>query len=257
MSMLEKLNKIGITHKDIHLSNFSLQRRLAPKLRNAAIKNLTDGTGIVATSFKDTYQIIANVENSEYIGRDANYKTFLKKQSRQGIVGTYIEAESLGELLHINIFVTRLLKDEPEVKWCLHNTFDEKAPCIHLYCADDRHWFSTKNHPEQTLGEKNNCLYNAIAQELQKIVIKEEAEEKNNKETKPLFFESETVLYQKEILRLIKQRSQPSEVLKKIIAEMQEEDLPKAKKQEIIDNYKAALTMAYEDFLESKKMALG
>lgn len=132
-------------------------------LRTEAIEHLRGGEGVVAESFRKEYKKIFG----------APYRTFLDKQGKNGVWGTYLELSALGELYKFKIVITS--KDNgQENTWVLYepeNPDQVSYPTLYIHCEENRH-FTYKGlkvdgnyypHHGDTLGD-GNCLYNAFGQ---------------------------------------------------------------------------------------------
>lgn len=144
------------------LNESSVQTALAPILRQMAIQHLREGQGIVARGFRAEYGYTAT--------DDMN--TFLDKQARNGVWGTYVELAALGELFGCDIVVTTIHKGIEQEPWCVHRASDEQdaKPLIHLYNRNNTHWFFSSD--ASTKGD-GNCLYNAVAEALYAMLPKQ------------------------------------------------------------------------------------
>lgn len=152
------------------------QNELAARLRAAAIRHLEYADDIVARSFRGEYLAAATSNSS-------SYKTFLRSQGRNGQWATDIEAAALGELFGVNVVVSseittgKMARAPQDI--CIYRAADRNAHTVYIHNINNRHWYVNNN----TLGD-GNCLYNAFAQELQRILVQEESLTENQPSTR-------------------------------------------------------------------------
>ncbi len=252
MSVLARLKKsLGINEIAFTYSQNRVQNELAPTLRQKAIQHLATADGVVAKGFR-----------GEYLASGmGHYQDFLRVQSQTGTWGTYIEASALGEAMGCHVVVTPVKSGVQQNPICLYRASDDKAPTVHLYNADNAHWYVNTN----TKGD-GNCLFNAFAQALQTIV-KPELPSVSSTIVSPQFTsykfravtnEAQVINHQHAIAASIRQHPTPSEVE----ATLQNEKvrigkLSVAEQQQISDDHKFALAIACEEMkVASKRMGV-
>ena len=252
MTILRNLQAIGISETEItKLKGESLQRKLAHRLRVAAINNLQNGKGPVATAFRNDYKVIAGIGEAKEIAHESSYDIFLNNQIRPAVMGTYLEAASLGELFDCNVVVTPVTKGIEQTASYLHEASSPRAPTILLYCVDNNHWYITKNKPNQTLKD-GNCLYNAFAQELKKMVINEKRQAKKYdsffKENQP-----EAIKHQQELLSTVQKKMSREELIAHLDHHLNRESLlSETEKQQLRVSYQAAFHLANQVLREAR-----
>lgn len=137
-------------------NDIEIQKKLAPILKQIAIKHLATAKTPAAMTFRgDHLQVTGQA-----------YQDYLQAQSKSGAWGTDIEAVALAEALELNVVVTSVYKDRTDATWCLHLQ-DTNLPTIQLYNYGDYHWTNGKD--SSTIGD-GNCLYNAFAKGLKELV---------------------------------------------------------------------------------------
>jgi|GEM_PF-3751411 len=152
--MTKLRNKLdSLTDSSVNLSEVSFQRALAPTLRQLAIENLRIGQGVIGKIFRR--------DNTEFVNSDkvkAAQTKYLEAQSNNGTWGTYVEAESLAEVLGCHLVVTNMKNGKEVNTRCLRRDANDGAPIIHLTCHDFVHW----TYGGRSLGD-GNCLFNSFA----------------------------------------------------------------------------------------------
>lgn len=226
-----------------------IQKKLAPILRHAAIDNLRNGQGMVAKAFR-----------GEYIASGlGNFEEFLVAQGENAAWGTYIEAASIGELLGAHVIAMPVKGKAQQSPIALYSPSGDTAPVLQLFNKDNIHWYAAG---DQTLGD-GNCLYNALAENLQRIVIQElpppvveaKKEVPSVSASKQSFFSKEdndVVTSQAAILRAIRLAPKPSEIEQQLNEEKKRFDSYPSEvqvqiKEQIAADYKLALKLAREE----------
>lgn len=241
MSLFAKLKqKLGITDGFFNQNDFIVQRQLAPKLRQAAIHHLAFGKGIVAQAFRGDYVPCDSAMKLK------SYSAFLQQQKQNGAWGTYLEFMALGELFNFNVVVS---DEHAPAPYCLYRA-TEGAPTVHLTNEGNRHWSVNG----RTLGD-GNCLYNAIAQEFQRIV----GPRKSSADTQSIspevtainsgsFFttkKEDVIAKQKAILDSIAKQPTPAELAQDLEREANRiSQLHPDEQKQIADDYLLALSLA-------------
>lgn len=253
----EMNKKFALDKSIFEKDNWQVQRQLAPLLRQIAVNHLATANTPAAKAFRGEYLLVAR----------RPYQTYLDGQKRNGAWGTDIEAIALAETLGFNIVVTSVCKDRPDKTWCLHLQ-DPKLPTVHLYNYGNYHWTNGKN--SSTIGD-GNCLYNAVAKELKKLIYPQQHELLNEKH-KPL---SKNSIFQKDsstnkkilesqkrihaaIANAIQNDQTPEQ---REVAYRKEEErikkLPKEEQQQIAEDYKLSLQLASTEMFYEKHPGLG
>lgn len=235
---------LAIDPNIFHKNSTQVQYELAPVLRKMAVEHLHSAQTPTAKTFRGDHLLVKGEEYQEY----------LRKQAQNGAWGTDIEAIALGEALEVNIIVTSIYKNRTDATWCLHLQ-DPNLPTIHLYNHGNQHWTNSRN--TRTIGD-GNCLYNAIAQGLQELVV---PKTQSTVLTANSLFQKGTL--DKEILENqmriksaidagLKNQQTPAE---KAVAYANEEiriqRLPIAEQQQIAEDYALALIIAREEMLQN------
>ncbi|MDF1758194.1 MAG: hypothetical protein P1U74_07855 [Legionellaceae bacterium] len=148
-------HKLNVQQELFFENEFVVQDTLAPILRDLAVDHLHNSTSVASRTFRGEGLPKAS----------GKYKEYLAHQQKQGSWASDIEAIALGEALRCNVVVTSIYEDRPDATWCIHLE-DRNAPTIHLYNDNNHHW--TNDPYSKTKGE-GDCLYHAVAKELQKI----------------------------------------------------------------------------------------
>lgn len=151
---LVQVNKSFIDESFIHRDEYSIQRQFAPILRKAVMQHLATGDSVVARGFRGEYA----AANGKL------YEQFIEKQGKNGAWATDIEATVIGKLFECNIKVTQVTKGKEVATYFLYEEH-KGAPTIHLYNSNNTHWYTAEGH---TIAD-GNCLYNAIAQSVQRL----------------------------------------------------------------------------------------
>ena len=242
---------------------YDAQLRLAARLRALAIKHLTESKAVVASSFR-----------GESLNAGIEYKSFLRKQAKNGEWGTYIEAAALGEAYGVNVVVTSISRNQEQKPFCIYRAADPKAPTVHLYNSSNCHWHYHRDGGK-TRGD-GNCLYNAFAQALYyqskptvaeapivaPVVAKKMEPEKKPVEKKAslvsvtnLFtsVESEVIKHQKAIRGAIANATTPVVMKSDYDAEVARVNaLSKAERDQIARDHQLALELARSDMMAYK-----
>ena len=234
------------------------QTKLAERLRALAIRHLFESEAVVASSFR-----------GESFNAGIEYKSFLRKQAKNGEWGTYIEAAALGEAYGVNVVVTPISKNQEQKPFCIYRAADPKAPTIHLYNSSNCHWHYHRDG-SKTLGD-GNCLYNAIAQALYfqskpaavattplvpKQTASVDAPSTKNKKASVIasnFFtsaESEVIKHQKAIRAAIANAATPAVMKSEYDAEVARVNaLSKGERDQIARDHQLALQLARSDMM--------
>jgi len=232
------LNKLFSQSNISEYDENDIQAILAMPLRQQAISHLRDGKGPVAKAFRGEYSATST----------DRYQDFLDKQSKNGTWGTYIEAAALGEFLGCTVVVTPVKAGKEQQPICLYNA-GKNTSTVHLYNSDNTHWYVNN----KTKGD-GNCLYNAFAQALRKIVAPKSYVAKSHFLTKEK--ERAVIAHQQKIAAAIKRQPEPEKLEKNFIDEAERiSKLDVKQQQQIADDHALALKLAYEDMEQSTPKA--
>lgn len=250
MSFLSRLKKVfGITETVFNQDEIHVQNALASILRRKAVEHLARNQGTVAKGFRGEYSKIDSKGHQE----------FLSTQSRNGVWGTYIEATALGEALDCHVVVTPVKKGVEQEPICLYHASDTKAPIVHLYNSDNVHWYvkSEKSGEKPTKGD-GNCLFNAFAQALKRLVMPELKPASTQILSQGLFKsspESEVVIqHQQKIAAAIRKQPTPAQLEEQFQSEKTRiSRLSPQEQKQIKDDHQYALTLAKEEMGYAKK----
>ena len=162
-----------------------LQKILAPILREITIKYMRNSHAVYASAFRETYKVISDdelVETSTLTSAQRKLESekrltaYLDNQGRNGVWGTEVEAGALADLLDMSVMVTPVNDGIPQTSLKPRESSDPAAAIVHLYNANNVHWYIYEDESNETLGD-NNCLYNAFAQSLRHTILHECARE--------------------------------------------------------------------------------
>ncbi len=229
----------------------SLQRRYGAFLRVTAMEHLRTSDSVVGRGFRHEYGVaFPHVRNA--------YKQYLAQQSKNAVWGRDIELQALAEEFGVNVVVTAINGQGTRDTFVLHK-FSDDAPTVHLNNITNTHWAFDDN-----TGRDGNCLYNAFAQGLHALAVKEFPEIKKaplrplgNSLFAPLNQQQKHAVDAQEtrFAQLLKEAPSSSEIAQQMECEKSRiNKLPVTEQQQIADDYCFALQMAMEENISVNRL---
>lgn len=173
-----------------------IQLKLAPLLRHIAIHHLKKGQTNYVSNTKSEIETLIKTQSFTIDGEVfyKNINQFLYMQEQPFEWATAIEVGALADFFNIEIYMIPITQQGNQHKkiraTCASQNQDPDhahSPkyTIYIYNTNNYHWHNNPNSPQHTIGD-GNCLYNALALELSKIIkleLQKNTELNNIKET--------------------------------------------------------------------------